>query len=53
MREAVLQKFLTHSDIQAILISTGDELIVENSQADYYWAVVEKRLVKTIWVKFS
>jgi len=36
MREAVLQKFLTHSDIQAILISTGDELIVENSQADYY-----------------
>jgi ribA/ribD-fused uncharacterized protein len=37
MREAVLQKFLTHLDIQSILISTGDELIVENSQADYYW----------------
>lgn len=37
MREAVLKKFLTHKDIQAILISTGDELIVENSQTDYYW----------------
>ena len=37
MREAVLKKFLTHVDIQSILISTGDELIVENSQTDYYW----------------
>jgi len=32
MREATVLKFLTHTDIQAILISTGDELIVENSQ---------------------
>lgn len=37
MREAVLKKFLTHLDIQAILISTGDQLIVENSPTDYYW----------------
>ncbi len=37
MREAVLTKFLTHLDIQAILLSTGDELIVENSPTDYYW----------------
>lgn len=37
MREAVLKKFLTHTDIRAILISTGDQLIVENSQTDYYW----------------
>lgn len=37
MREAVLKKFLAHTDIQAILISTGDQLIVENSQTDYYW----------------
>lgn len=37
MREAVLKKFLTHTDIAAILISTGDELIVENSPTDYYW----------------
>lgn len=37
MREAVLKKFLTHADIAAILISTGEQLIVENSQTDYYW----------------
>lgn len=37
MRKAVLKKFLTHLDIQAILISTHNELIVENSPIDYYW----------------
>ena len=37
MREAVLKKFLTHADIQAILISTEEHPIVENSQTDYYW----------------
>lgn len=37
MREAVFQKFLTHQDIQAILLSTGDQLLVENSPTDYYW----------------
>lgn len=41
MREAVLKKFLTHTDIQAILISTGNELIVENSPTDYYWGCGE------------
>ncbi|MGE5655575.1 MAG: NADAR family protein [Actinomycetota bacterium] len=37
MREAVLTKFLTHPDIQAILLATGEELIVEDSPTDYYW----------------
>lgn len=37
MREAVLTKFLTHLDIQAILLDTGDRLLVENSATDYYW----------------
>ena len=37
MREAVLKKFLTHPDIQAILISTADQQIVENSPTDYFW----------------
>ncbi|MBD2003205.1 MULTISPECIES: NADAR family protein [Cyanophyceae] len=37
MREAVLIKFLTHLDIQSILLSTGDRLLVEDSQIDYYW----------------
>ena len=37
MYAAVLKKFLTHLDIQAVLISTGDKLIVENSPTDCYW----------------
>ena len=37
MRQAVLTKFLTHKDIQAILISTGESIIVENSPTDCYW----------------
>lgn len=37
MREAVLIKFLTHQDIQSILLSTDQRLLVENSPTDYYW----------------
>ncbi|AUS99373.1 Swarming motility protein ybiA [Nostoc sp. CENA543] len=37
MHKAVLQKFTTHADIREILLSTGDEEIVENSPIDYYW----------------
>lgn len=37
MREAVLTKFLTHRDIQALLLATGNEIIVEDSPRDYYW----------------
>jgi len=37
MREAVLTKFLTHPDVQAILLSTEDEFIVEDSPKDDYW----------------
>ena len=37
MRQAVLTKFLTHLDIQDILLCTGDRLIVEDSPTDYYW----------------
>lgn len=37
MRQAVLQKFKTHTDVCEILLSTGDELIVENAPGDYYW----------------
>lgn len=37
MQEAVLKKFLTHSDIREILLSTGNETIVENSSIDYFW----------------
>lgn len=37
MRKAVLTKFLTHSDIQAVLLSTTERLIVEDSPTDYFW----------------
>ncbi len=39
MREAVLAKFLSHQDIQQILLDTGDEEIVENAPGDYYWGI--------------
>ncbi len=43
MRKAVLQKFLTHHDIQTILLSTADLLIVEDSPNDYYWGCGEAK----------
>ncbi|MEO1431561.1 MAG: NADAR domain-containing protein [Cyanobacteria bacterium J06633_8] len=37
MREAVRNKFLAHHDIREILLSTGDNLLVEDSPRDYFW----------------
>ncbi len=37
MRKAVFSKFSTNKDIQEILLSTGNEELVENSPIDYYW----------------
>jgi hypothetical protein len=37
MWKGVLTKFLTHTDIQAILLDTDEDLIVEDSPTDYYW----------------
>ena len=37
MRKAVLKKFQTHAEIREILLSTGDEELVENAPGDYYW----------------
>ena len=37
MKEAVLKKFLAHSDIRDLLIATGDQEIVEETTDDYYW----------------
>ena len=37
MQQGVLCKFQTHRDIRQVLLSTGDELIVENAAQDYYW----------------
>lgn len=43
MWQGVLTKFLTHPDIQSILLGTGDELIVEDSPIDYYWGCGEDK----------
>jgi N-glycosidase YbiA len=37
MRQAVRRKFETHADIREILLSTGNDRIVENAARDYYW----------------
>src|SRR5688572_10862169 len=37
MRRAVLKKFQTHSELKDLLLSTGEEEIVENAPNDYYW----------------
>ncbi|MEO7716492.1 MAG: NADAR family protein [Capsulimonas sp.] len=39
MRACVLKKFETHSDLRELLLSTGDEEIVENAPGDYYWGI--------------
>ena len=37
MERGLLCKFQSHKDIGEILLSTKDELIVENAPEDYYW----------------
>jgi ribA/ribD-fused uncharacterized protein len=37
MKKAVFKKFQTHANIREILLSTEDDLLVENAPNDYYW----------------
>lgn len=37
MRKAVLAKFKSNNDAKIILLSTGDEEIIEKTTKDYYW----------------
>jgi ribA/ribD-fused uncharacterized protein len=37
MYRAVWQKFITHLDIQQILLATGEVEIIEDSPVDYFW----------------
>lgn len=37
MYDAVFAKFKSNKDIKNILISTGDEVIIEATKEDYYW----------------
>ncbi len=37
MYEVVRVKFMTHPEIRAILLETGDQMIIENSPNDCFW----------------
>lgn len=37
MYKALLKKFQTHKEIKAVLLSTEEQELVENSPIDYYW----------------
>jgi N-glycosidase YbiA len=37
MFKAVLRKFETHRELRTLLLSTGEEEIVESAPGDYYW----------------
>lgn len=37
MREALFAKFSQNESIKSVLLSTGEEEIIENSPIDYYW----------------
>jgi N-glycosidase YbiA len=37
MRRAVLRKFELHEQPREVLLSTGEEELVENAPSDYYW----------------
>jgi ribA/ribD-fused uncharacterized protein len=39
MYRCVRQKFAQHASMRELLLSTGDEDIVENAPNDYYWGV--------------
>ena len=40
MREAVLAKFTQHVDLRAVLLGTGDAVLVEHTENDAYWGDV-------------
>ena len=37
MKEAIIHKFLNHEELRELLLSTGEEEIIEETQDDYYW----------------
>ncbi|HVF84929.1 MAG TPA: NADAR family protein [Abditibacteriaceae bacterium] len=46
MHRAVLKKFQTHEEIRHILLSTGNEEIIEDAPNDYYWGRGKNRTGK-------
>lgn len=48
MRKAVLAKFKSNNDAKVILLSTGDEEIIEKTTKDYYWGCGNDGTVKNM-----
>ena len=42
MRKALWEKFTQHPHLKELLLSTGDEEIIENAPNDYYWGCGKK-----------
>ena len=37
MRDALMAKFTTHTDLRDALLATGNEELIENAPTDYFW----------------
>lgn len=55
MRKVCLVKATTHEDVKQMLLSTGNEEIIENSPTDYVWGCgangAGKNMLGKIWVE--
>ena len=43
MTKAITAKFTQHPALKALLMATGDKLLVENSRHDFYWGCGEDK----------
>jgi ribA/ribD-fused uncharacterized protein len=39
MKRALEEKFAQHGKLREILLATGDAVLMENSQEDYFWGI--------------
>ncbi|WP_305119045.1 NADAR family protein [Tahibacter harae] len=49
MKKAVLAKFSQHEVLKALLLSTGDALLIEHTSNDAYWATAATATAATGW----
>ncbi|MBH8590084.1 DUF1768 domain-containing protein [Paenactinomyces guangxiensis] len=52
MRRADYVKFQSHDDLQQILLSTGNEGIIEKTTKDMYWGCGSDGTGKNRWGKY-
>lgn len=43
MRRGLFYKFMQNQDLRELLLSTGDQVLHENSMVDYYWGIGETK----------